>query len=206
MPLGTGLEPVASVAGRTVPVGNRQVRNLPRLNALHQVRKQLALAVRAPADFGQPLVRGYAGTEVVRFQLSTDPFFIGKVRDIVGLYLNPPGHAMALCVDEKSRTQPLERTGQCDCIQMGLGSRPIGRHRWSLSQPAARCLLAMPTFRVRSCRRRLWAMCLGWPCCGRGIPRGSGTGATAFPVSEHTCIVHPIHGRPCIGREALDDG
>ena len=37
------------------------------------------------------------------FKLSTDPFFIEKVRDIVGLYLNPPDHAMVLCVDEKSR-------------------------------------------------------------------------------------------------------
>ena len=37
------------------------------------------------------------------FKLSTDPFFIEKVRDIVGLYLNPPDHAMVLCVDEKSQ-------------------------------------------------------------------------------------------------------
>ena len=35
------------------------------------------------------------------FKLSTDPFFIEKVRDIVALYLNPPDHAMVLCVDEK---------------------------------------------------------------------------------------------------------
>ena len=38
------------------------------------------------------------------FQLSTDPFFVEKVRDIVGLYLNPPDHALVLCVDEKSPT------------------------------------------------------------------------------------------------------
>jgi AraC-like DNA-binding protein len=36
------------------------------------------------------------------FKLSTDPFFVEKVRDIVGLYLNPPDHALVLCVDEKS--------------------------------------------------------------------------------------------------------
>ena len=54
MPLGTGPEPVASEAGETVSVGNRQVRNHPRLNALPQVPEQLALAVRAPADFRQP--------------------------------------------------------------------------------------------------------------------------------------------------------
>ena len=44
------------------------------------------------------------------FKLSTDPFFVEKVRDIVGLYLNPPEHALVLCVDEKSQIQALERT------------------------------------------------------------------------------------------------
>ena len=44
------------------------------------------------------------------FQLSTDPFFAEKVRDIVGLYLRPPDHALVLCVDEKSQIQGLERT------------------------------------------------------------------------------------------------
>jgi len=44
------------------------------------------------------------------FKLSTDPLFVEKVRDIVGLYLNPPDHAMVLCVDEKSQAQALDRT------------------------------------------------------------------------------------------------
>src|SRR3984893_14746944 len=44
------------------------------------------------------------------FKLSTDPFFIEKVRDVVGLYLNPPDNALVLCVDEKSQVQALERT------------------------------------------------------------------------------------------------
>ena len=44
------------------------------------------------------------------FKLSTDPFFVEKVRDIVGLYLNPPDNAMVLCVDEKSQIQALNRT------------------------------------------------------------------------------------------------
>lgn len=43
------------------------------------------------------------------FRLSPDPFFVEKVRDIVGLYLNPPDHALVLCVDEKSQIQALER-------------------------------------------------------------------------------------------------
>jgi transposase len=53
------------------------------------------------------------------FKLSTDPFFIEKVRDIVGLYLNPPDHALVLCVDEKSQVQALERTQPV--LPLGLG-------------------------------------------------------------------------------------
>lgn len=44
------------------------------------------------------------------FKLSTDPLFIDKVRDIVGLYLNPPERAIVLSVDEKSQVQALDRT------------------------------------------------------------------------------------------------
>jgi putative transposase len=53
------------------------------------------------------------------FQLSTDPFFVEKVRDIVGLYLHPPDHAVVLCVDEKSQVQALERTQPL--LPLGLG-------------------------------------------------------------------------------------
>jgi transposase len=44
------------------------------------------------------------------FKLSPDPLFIDKVRDVVGLYLNPPEAAVVLCVDEKSQIQALDRT------------------------------------------------------------------------------------------------
>lgn len=44
------------------------------------------------------------------FQISTDPFFIEQVRDMVGLYLSPPTNALVLCVDEKSQIQALNRT------------------------------------------------------------------------------------------------
>src|SRR5258705_4739658 len=53
------------------------------------------------------------------FKLSTDPFFIEKVRDIVGLYLNPPDKALVLCVDDKAQVQALERTQPV--LPMGLG-------------------------------------------------------------------------------------
>jgi transposase len=44
------------------------------------------------------------------FKLSADPLFIEKVRDVVGLYLNPPEHAVVLCADEKSQVQALDRS------------------------------------------------------------------------------------------------
>ena len=44
------------------------------------------------------------------FRLSSDPLFVEKVRDIVGLYLSPPERALVLCVDEKSQVQALDRT------------------------------------------------------------------------------------------------
>ena len=44
------------------------------------------------------------------FKLSTDPQFVEKVRDIVGLYLDPPEKALVICVDEKSQIQALDRT------------------------------------------------------------------------------------------------
>jgi putative transposase len=53
------------------------------------------------------------------FKLSTDPFFVEKVCDIVGLYLHPPAHALVLCVDEKSQTQALERSQPL--LPLGLG-------------------------------------------------------------------------------------
>jgi transposase len=53
------------------------------------------------------------------FKLSSDPFFVEKVRDIVGLYLNPPDKAVVLCVDEKSQIQALERSQPV--LPMGLG-------------------------------------------------------------------------------------
>jgi putative transposase len=53
------------------------------------------------------------------FKLSTDPFFVEKVRDVVGLYLNPPDHAVVLSVDEKSQIQALNRTQPV--LPMGLG-------------------------------------------------------------------------------------
>jgi putative transposase len=53
------------------------------------------------------------------FKLSNDPALVDKVRDIVGLYLNPPDNAVVLCVDEKTQIQALERTQPI--LPLGLG-------------------------------------------------------------------------------------
>lgn len=47
---------------------------------------------------------------VKTFKLSNDPQFVEKLRDVIGLYLNPPEHALVFCVDEKSQIQALDRT------------------------------------------------------------------------------------------------
>src|SRR5215469_33031 len=60
---------------------------------------------------------------VERFKLSNDPQFEQKLRDIVGLYLNPPDRALVLCVDEKSQIQALDRTAPILPLRPGLPER-----------------------------------------------------------------------------------
>ena len=60
---------------------------------------------------------------VETFKLSTDPYFIEKVRDIVGLYLAPPEAAIVLCVDEKSQIQALDRTQPIFPLRPGTPER-----------------------------------------------------------------------------------
>jgi transposase len=65
------------------------------------------------------------------FKLSPDPLLIEKVRDIVGLYMNPPDHALVMCVDEKSQIQALDRTQPLLPLQPGQverGTHDYKRH------------------------------------------------------------------------------
>src|SRR5487761_699233 len=61
--------------------------------------------------------------QVESFKLSPDPQFIDKVRDIVGIYLNPPEAAVVLCVDEKSQIQALERSAPILPLMPGVPER-----------------------------------------------------------------------------------
>jgi transposase len=62
------------------------------------------------------------------FKLSTDPAFVAKVRDVVGLYVSPPAHAVVLCVDEKSQIQALDRSQPMRPGQAARRSHDYTRH------------------------------------------------------------------------------
>ena len=114
--------------GRPRSLDDQRVADL--LNKALQTRpaKQTHWSVRSFAneatiskDMAHRLFRA-AGIQPHRsrsFKLSNDPAFVEKVRDITGLYLNPPDKALVLCVDEKSQIQALERTQPL--LPMGLG-------------------------------------------------------------------------------------
>ena len=63
------------------------------------------------------------------FKLSKDPLFIEKVRDVVGLYLDPPERAVVLCVDEKSQIQALDRTAPILPMMPGVPERATHDYR-----------------------------------------------------------------------------
>jgi hypothetical protein len=56
------------------------------------------------------MVHGLQPHRVCRFQLSQDPAFAAKLREVLGLYLDPPAHSLVLSVDEKSQIQAFDRT------------------------------------------------------------------------------------------------
>jgi transposase len=99
---------------------NRVLRSKPK-NATHwsvrSVAEQTAISKSTVARYFT--LFGLQPHRSKSFKLSTDPFFVEKVRDVVGLYLNPPDQALVLCVDEKSQVQALERTQPV--LPMGLG-------------------------------------------------------------------------------------
>lgn len=87
----------------------------------HWSVRQIAVETRLSKSTVHRIWRAF-GLEPHRqrhFKLSNDPFFVEKVRDIVGLYLHPPQNAVVLCVDEKSQIQALERTQPL--LPLGLG-------------------------------------------------------------------------------------
>jgi putative transposase len=114
--------------GRPRPISDERVARLVRKtletkpqDGTHWSIRQIAAETRVSKSTVHRIWQAF-GLEPHRqkhFKLSTDPFFVEKVRDIVGLYLNPPENAVVLCVDEKSQIQALERTQPM--LPMGLG-------------------------------------------------------------------------------------
>ena len=114
--------------GRPRSVSDEQVAHLIRRTLKTKPRHATHWTVRSIADetgLSKSTVHriweafGFQPHRQRHFQLSTDPFFVEKVRDIIGLYLHPPDKALVLCVDEKSQIQALERTQPI--LPMGLG-------------------------------------------------------------------------------------
>src|SRR5713101_1364020 len=81
-------------------------------NATHWSSRGMAKASGLSISSVQRIWRafGLQPHRLETFKLSTDPDFVAKVRDVVGLYVSPPEHAIVLCVDEKSQIQALDRS------------------------------------------------------------------------------------------------
>ncbi|MEI9990744.1 MAG: IS630 family transposase [Rhizomicrobium sp.] len=81
-------------------------------NATHWSSRGMAKASNVSVSSVQRIWRafGLQPHRMETFKLSTDPNFVSKVRDVVGLYVSPPQHAIVLCVDEKSQIQALDRS------------------------------------------------------------------------------------------------
>src|SRR5580704_9342029 len=124
-------EPNSAIAQRLqltrATVGKWRIRFLEhRINGLHdEVRPGKPRTIAVETAISPTSVHRYfklLGLQPHRsesFKLSTDQFFIEKLRDVVGLYLSPPENALVLCVDEKSQCQALERTQPM--LPMGFG-------------------------------------------------------------------------------------
>lgn len=115
-------------SGRPRSIGDEQVAALVRKTLQTKPQGRTHWSVRSMAKetaLSAPTVHriwnafGLQPHRQEHFKISPDPFFVEKVRDIVGLYLNPPENAVVLCVDEKSQIQALDRTQPV--LPMGLG-------------------------------------------------------------------------------------
>lgn len=94
-------------------------------NATHWSSRQMARVSGISTSSVQRIWRafGLQPHRVETFKLSKDPLFIEKVRDVVGLYLNPPQRALVLCVDEKSQIQALDRSSPILPMMRGTPER-----------------------------------------------------------------------------------
>ena len=115
------------------------------------------------------------------FKLSSDPLFIEKVRDIVGLYLNPPERALVLCVDEKSQIQALDRTRPILPMRPGVPAPSNSRlhsQRHNLFVCGSRCSHGQSDRRLTS--KTEASGVFAFP----GTDRRSGSGKLGYPPGD----------------------
>jgi transposase len=114
-----GIEKDAPRSGRLPTISEDLVQEIVRKttqeipsNATHWSTRSMASAVGVSAATIRRIWRrhGLKPHRVRTFKLSNDPRFVEKLEEVIGLYLNPPEHALVLCVDEKSQIQALDRT------------------------------------------------------------------------------------------------
>ena len=125
-----GLEKDAPRPGRKPKITTKKIRDIVRKttqetppNATHWSTRSMAAAVGISEASVRRIwhAHGLKPHRVETFKLSNDPLFAEKLDDIVGLYLNPPEHALVLSVDEKSQMQALDRTQPGLPLKKGRG-------------------------------------------------------------------------------------
>src|SRR3970040_2069625 len=109
---------------RVEEIVRRTIEEQP-VGATHWSTRSLAAQVGVSAATGGRIWQavGLKAHLLETFKISTDPLFVEKVRDVVGLYLDPPERALVLCVDEKSQIQALNRTQPILPLRPGLPAR-----------------------------------------------------------------------------------
>ncbi len=117
-----------TLQGQTLTDGeqaaSRSTRASSALRAVTHCRTPTHLAGFLPGNFrGIPRQARVQPWRQGTFKFSTDPELEAKVRDVVGLYLNPPANAIVLCVDEKSQIQALNRTQPILPLRPGLPAK-----------------------------------------------------------------------------------
>jgi transposase len=102
----------------------KTLESLPR-DATHWSSRGMARASGLSVSSVQRIWRafGLQPHRLETFKLSTDPEFVAKVRDVIGLYVAPPEHALVLCVDEKSQIQALDRSQPMLPMRPGQAAR-----------------------------------------------------------------------------------
>jgi hypothetical protein len=150
------------------------------------------------------------------FKLSTDPLLVEKIRDIVGLYLNPPEHAVVLCLDEKSQVQALDRSSSSSWSTSIPGflrrrgksiwcwtiTEPIRHPRWFVGLPAIRAIICTSPPRVGPGSIRSRGGLPRPPTSGFVAGRSTGCGVWKRRLRNTCCITISTRSRS-YGRRML---